>query len=289
MARAFLSVIVFLGAMPLFSAAQDRPQNPFTGAGRNVPPPAPAAAPAAMKIRVEEDLVTAQIASTPLPVVLNELAARSGVVFEAPSDLVAPITIALYKVPLKEAIERISDTNNSIFYYSQAANGNSRVSFVRVFSRANKSQSQQVSLRYFGSGSITKTGDDSVDTPEQAMKVLAENGDVDLRQKAIEILARGKTDAAMDAIAKALGDSAPEVRAAAIEALAGNGVRTALPQILAALKDQHPGVRQSAIVAVALIGDTENVRQLQPLTRDKDASVAAAAEMAVRKLAMRRP
>jgi hypothetical protein len=225
-----------------------------------------------MKILVDEDYVTAQIVSTPLPTVLQELAARTGVVFELPMQEATPVTLSLYKVTLKEAVERVADNKNSIFYYSRDAAGESRIRFVRIFPRGNKPQ--QASLRYIGSGSVTRTSDDTVDTPEQAMKVLAESQNVDARQKAVEVLAGVKSDAAVEAI---------------IEALAGTGVPGALPKIIPALKDPHPGVRQSAVVAVALLGDSDNVRQVQPLTRDKDASVAAAAEMAVRKLGMRRP
>ncbi len=285
MARAFLSLALIAALIPCGVSAQVvRQQNPFSGAR---PAPAPPGAPAFMKILVDEDSVTAQIVSTPLPAVLQELAARTGVVFELPMQEATPVTLSLYKVTLKEAVERVADNKNSIFYYSRDAAGQSRIRFVRIFPRGNKPQ--QASLRYIGSGSVTRTSDDTVDTPEQAMKVLAESQNVDARQKAVEVLARVKSDAAVEAIIKALGDSAPEVKVAAIEALAGTGVPGALPKIIPALKDPHPGVRQSAVVAVALLGDSDNVRQVQPLTRDKDASVAAAAEMAVRKLGMRRP
>jgi hypothetical protein len=288
MARAFLGIFLVTSFLSLVVAQEARPQNPFSGA-RPAPAPAPPAGPGLMKIRVEEGNITAQIVSMPLPNVLDELAARTGIVFELPSYLSTPVTVTFYKVSLREAVERLADTNNSIFYYATDAAGSSRISFVRIFARAPNKPPQQVSLRYLGSGTVTKTGDDSLDTPEQAMKVLAESDNIDVRQKAIDVLAKGKGDAAIEAITNALGDAAPEVRAAAIEALAGNGIRTALPQILLALKDGHPGVRQSAVIAVALLGDNDNVRQLQPLTRDKDASVAAAAEMAVRKLGSRRP
>ncbi len=286
MARAILFFSLMAGLLPCGAAAQVvRGQNPLPNARPTAPPPP--SGPSFMKIRVEQDQVTAQIVSTPLPEVLDELAARTGLVFELASQNSTPVTVTFSRVSLKEAVERLTDNNNSIFYYSRDDSGQSRITFVRIFPRGNKPQ--QASLRYIGSGTVTRTGDDSVDTPEQAIKVLAESQNVDARQKAVELLAAVKGDAAVEAITKALGDSAPEVRVAAIEALAGTGIHAALPQILLALKDPHPGVRQSAIVAVALLGDVENIRQLQPLTRDKDESVAAAAEMGVKKLALRRP
>ncbi len=285
MARAILYLSVIAALLPGGAAAQVvRQQNPFANARPTPPPPT---SPASMKIRVEQEQVTAQIVSTPLPQVLDELAARTGLVFELAAQEATPVTVTFSRISIKEAVERLADDFNSIFYYSRDESGQSRIMFVRIFPRGNKPQ--QASLRYIGSGTITRTGDDTVDTPEQAVKVLEESEDVDVRQKAIEVLAAVKGDAFVEAITKALDDAAPEVRVAAIEALAGTGVHAALPKILLALKDPHPGVRQSAAVAVALMGDVENIRQLQPLTRDKDASVAAAAEMGVKKLALRRP
>lgn len=241
-----------------------------------------------MKIRVEDNQVTAEIRNTPLQVVLEELANRTGVVFEIQSQENPPISISLYRVSVLEAVQRIVSSENAIFYYGQDVAGQSRLEYVRVFPRTN--QPQQPSLRYIGTGAVTKTGDDTVDTPEQALKVLAESQNLEARQKAVEVLVRAKGDAAILALTSVLEDPAPEIRAAAIEGLAGLSARSSLPGIVHALNDKHPGVRQSAIMAVALLGDSENVKDLRPLGRDGDASVAAAAEMAIRKLsAGRRP
>jgi HEAT repeat protein len=154
--------------------------------------------------------------------------------------------------------------------------------------RSNKTQ-QQASLRYIGTGAVTKTGDDTVDNPEQALRALAESKNPETRQKAVEILVAAKGVAAVQALTMAVEDEAPEVRAAAIEGLASLGERNALPKIVHHLKDPHPGVRQSSINAVALIGDAENLNDLRPLGRDKDKSVAAAADIAIKKLSMHRP
>jgi hypothetical protein len=256
--------------------------------GRPLPPQPQPTGPAYMKIRVEGDEVTADIRNTPLQQVLAELAARTGVVFEIQSQENPPISISLYRVGLQEGIQRIVSSENSILYYAKDAAGQSRIEYVRVFPRAN--QPPQPSLLYFGTGAVTKSGDDTVDTPEQAVKVLTESQNLEARQKAIEVLVKAKGDMALLALEAALADSAPEVRVAAIEGLASLGVRSALRSIVLSLKDKHPGVRQSAIVAVALLGDSENVRDLKPLSRDPDASVAAAADLAIRKLSSaRRP
>ncbi len=244
--------------------------------------------PAYMKIRVEGDRVTADIRSTPLQQVLEEFANRTGLVFEVQTQENPAIFLSLYHVTLLEAIQRILAGENSIFYYDQDIAGTSRVAFVRVFPRGN--QLPQPSLRYIGTGAITKSGDDTVETPEQALKALAESQNLETRQKAVEVLVKIKSPVTVEALASVLNDPAPEIRSAAIEGLASLGARNELPDIVKALKDQHPGVRQSAVAAVSWMGDADNIKDLKPLGRDKDASVAAAAEIAMRKLSSaRRP
>jgi hypothetical protein len=276
-------------AGPLVSGAGDPqgrpllPPNRMPGAQM---PGAAAAAPAEMKMRVEDGFVTGEIRSTPIQKVLEELAARTGLVFEVSIQEDDPVTITFYKVTIQEAVQRLTGTNNSIFYYGDAAGGN-KIQMVRIFSRPGKTP--QPSLRYIGTGAVTRNDDDIVETPEQAVKALAENKKVDLRQKAVEILVAAKGEAAIQALTQAVGDAAPEVKVAAIEGLATLGARSALPQILKCLGDPHPGVRQSAIVAVALLGDAVNLKELLPLRKDPDASVATAAETAIKKLSTRRP
>jgi hypothetical protein len=240
-----------------------------------------------MKLRVDEGRVTGEIQATPLQRVLEELAARTGIVFEVPSQENDPVSITFYKVTMQEAVQRLVGTNNSLVYYRRDETGADRIQKVRILAPTGKYP--QPSLLYIGSGAVTKTGDDTVDTPDQALKVLTESKKVDLRQKAIEVLVAAKGDAAVQALTQAVDDTAPEVRVAAIEGLAALGARSALPQILRCLRDPHPGVRQSAIVAVALIGDSVNVKDLRPLVKDPDASVAGAADTAIKKLAARRP
>jgi len=247
----------------------------------------PPAGPVTLKMRVEAGYVTADLRSVPLQRALEELAARTGIVFELGMQDTATASVSLYRVDLREAIERVASDHDCIYYYGQDAQGQERLEFVRVFSRARNVQ--QPSLVYIGTGVITKTGDDSIDTPEQALKVLSAGGDVEARQRAVEVLAASKTDISAKALAAAAEDPDPEVRAAAVEGLAALGDRSGIPIVVKALKDKHPGVRHSAITAVALLGDSRELQYLRPMQDDPDGSVAAAAEMAIRRLSTPRP
>jgi hypothetical protein len=259
------------------------PQRNFPGAA--IPAPQPSG-PSSMKLRVEDGVVTAEIRNTPLQTVLEEIAARTGVIFEVQTQEDPPMSLSLFRVEIKEAIQRILGDRDSMFYYGSGGEG-ALPQLIRVFPRANVPL--QPSLRYIGAGTVTKSGSDVIDSPDEALKVLAESKDVDARQKAIEVLIAAKSNVTFEALMVLVTDPAPEIRVAAIEGFASLNARPALPLIVRALKDNHPGVRQSAITAIALLGDAENVKDLRPLAKDPDANVAAAAEVAIRKLSMREP
>lgn len=237
-------------------------------------------------MRVEDDHVTAEIRNTPWQRVLEELAARTGIIFEVQSQENAPLSLTLFRADLQEAVQRIVGDRDTVLYYGTAQNQN-RLQFVRIAPR--KDVPAQPSIRYIGTGTITNSGEDLIDTPDQALKVLVESQNIDARQKAIEVLLADKSDLTYQVLLAELGDPAPEMRVAAIEGLASMGSHSALPLILLSLKDRNPGVRQSAVTAVALLGDADNLKQLRPLVRDPDANVAAATEMAIRKLSMPQP
>jgi hypothetical protein len=272
---AFLTLLLL--AEPQFAQVPSRQGPVRRGSAEEVKQPA------SMKMRVQQERVTAEIRFTPLHRVLEELAAWTGVVFEVESQDNTPVSVRLNGLPVEAAVERITQNSDSVFYYDRGVQGESRVSYVRIFSRTNRNAPP--SLRYIGSGKVTKTEADLVDSPEQALAILQKGGNVEARQKAIEVLVESKDAAAVGALTQVLQDPAAELKVAAIEGLASLGARAALPEILKALRDSHPGVRQSAVVAVSLIGDADHVRNLRPLAKDRDASVAAAADAAIRKLA----
>ena len=235
--------------------------------------------PAVLIMRVDEDTITADIRNSPLQKVLRELAERTGIIFEVRGEDNPLVSVHLYGVSFQEAIQRIASDNNTIFFYDK--NSPARITFVRVYPRSNSVQ--QPSIIQLGTGAVTKSNDD-IDTPEQALRVLAEEASPEAREKAIEILSQAGGAEAIDALLKSVSGAEPEIRIAAIEGLATLGAHEALPEILKGLKDSHPGVRQSAITAVALLGDEGNLNDLKPLRIDDDAGVATAAETAIQKL-----
>jgi HEAT repeat protein len=176
---------------------------------------------------------------------------------------------------MEEAIQRIASSHNAVFAYNNLDN---QIKTVRVFPRT--AAIQQPSLVYLGTGTITKTNDD-VNTQEQAIRALAENARLEMKEKAISILVSNKGEEATKALMSSLVDPAPEIREAAIAGLASFGNHDALPEIIKCLKDKDPKVRLSAATAVAYLGNYKNIPDLQPLSADKDANVAAEADKAL--------
>ncbi len=281
-AAAVIGLVSSIALAQRISTRRDVPRG-LPGAVTPDGQPAPLAS---MKLRVEEGVVTAEIRNTPLQRVLEEIAARTGIIFEVQTQEDPQISVSLFRVDLQEAIRRILGEQDSLYYYGSDFQ-NTLPQLIRVFPRRNIPA--QPSLRYIGTGAVTKSGSDVIESPEEALKVLAESSDIDARQKAVEVLVASKNELTYQALMVVVNDPAPEIRVAAIEGFASLGARPALPLIIKALKDSHPGVRQSAITAIALLGDADNVKDLRRLGRDPDANVAAAAEVAIRKLSMRSP
>jgi len=243
--------------------------------------------PASMKMRLEGQDITAEIRNTPLQQVLDELAAWSGIVFEIESQENPMVSVNFYRVPIQEAVDRLTAHENAMSFYKQDNAGQNHLTFVHIISQTPRPAPP--SLHYIGTGAVTKRSDDVVDSPEQAVAVLAGSTNLVARQKAVEVLIGAKSPVAIQALRAVLADPAVEIKAAAIDGLASIGAREALPQILPSLKDSHPGVRQSALLAVGRLGDASDVKYLRPLLHDPDASVAASADIVIQKLSIREP
>jgi len=231
-------------------------------------------------IRIDGDKVTADIVNCPLQKALQELAERTGIIFELRSHDAPLVSIHLNKIPLEEAIQRIASNHNAVFYY-ESDNSNGRIMKARVYPQT--PNIQQPAIVYFGTGTITKTNDD-IDTAEQAVKVLAEDKRLAIKEKALKFLMNNKSEEAAKALMDALNDPMPEIRVAAIGGLVTFEKHDALTEIVKCLKDENPEVRKSAITAIALLGNDKNIPDIKPLSKDRDAGVALEAELAINKL-----
>jgi hypothetical protein len=234
-----------------------------------------------LDMRVIDGRITAKIVNCPLQKALQEMADRTGIIFEFRSHDNPAVSVHLDKAPLEEAIDRIASSHNIILDYSKEEG---RIGMVHVFPRTGAIQ--QPSLVILGSGTVTKTNDD-VENPEQAIRALAENARLEIKHKAIKILLDNKSEESVKALVNSLTDPEPEIRLSVIEGLVELKNHEALPEILKCLKDKDPKVRQSTITAVALMGNYKNVQDLKPLSADKDINIASAADVAIKTLSGR--
>jgi|WetSurMetagenome_2_1015567.scaffolds.fasta_scaffold61386_3 hypothetical protein len=119
--------------------------------------------PLSLRMQIKDGRVNAAVRSAPLQRVLEELAARSGVVFQVQSQDNPLVSITLQEVSLQEAIQRIASADDLIFYHGRDSSGQSAMQLVKVYPRADVPL--QPSIRYIGSGVITKTGENSEENP----------------------------------------------------------------------------------------------------------------------------
>jgi hypothetical protein len=120
--------------------------------------------PLLLRMQIKDGKVSASVRAAPLQQVLEEFAARSGIVFQVQSQDNPLVSITLQEISLQEAIQRIAPADDLIFYHGQDSSGQSSIQLVKIYPRAEVPL--QPSIRYIGSGVITKTGEDSGESPE---------------------------------------------------------------------------------------------------------------------------
>jgi hypothetical protein len=290
-----LSILILCSSVPAQrGGGRGYPQNmPNTPNSPNMPGPQPPSQPQrptqpqaqqpqqpyVLRLHVDETGVMAEILNCPLQTVLQELAARTGIIFEIRTQDNLPVSLRPNQsLDMTEFVKRVASGCNTQFFYSQE--GPPHIALVRIFPRV---ALPQPSVVYLGSGAVTKYNDDFFN-PGQAFRVLQESKNPEAREKAINYLVSNKSEGSIEVLMKCHSDPEPRIRMAAIEGLAALNAHSALPAIIKSLKDSQASVRQSAVTAVALIGDYANIRDLKPLTFDKDANVVTAANIAIQKL-----
>jgi hypothetical protein len=262
--------MIFGGGMPVF---QDIP-DPFAPEFL-MPGQAQEQKPCVFKISVVDSLITADIADCPMQTAFQDLSERTGIIFRVVSQDDPIVSARIRNADVRDAIQQMAPGHNIVFYYDE--NFPEYLIMAQVFPRI------RIVLRpeliYLGTGAVTKI---DIDTPEQAIKALAEDSHLDTKEEAVDILFQNKSDEGIKALRSALSDPEPQIRIAVIAGFAALGVREALPGIVKCLKDENPEVRQSAITAVAMLGDARNIKDIEPLKADKDLNVAISADKAVR-------
>jgi hypothetical protein len=114
--------------------------------------------PMVLKMSVNDGRITAEIVNAPQQTVLEDLAARTGIIFEVRTHDNPPLTLKLDQVSLQEAIRRIAKDENSIYLYSPDAPNPEHIRMVRIY--PSKNDLPQPSIIYLGTGKITKQNDE---------------------------------------------------------------------------------------------------------------------------------
>ncbi len=120
--------------------------------------------PSSLSVQVKDGKINASIKNVPLQQVLEELALRSGIIFQIQSQDNPAVSITLQGVSLTEAIQRIASADDLIFYHGMNSSGQNVIQLVKIYPRGEVPQ--QPSIRYIGSGAVTRTNEDSGGNPQ---------------------------------------------------------------------------------------------------------------------------
>jgi hypothetical protein len=123
-----------------------------------------ASIPLLLRMQIKDGKVNASVRAAPLQKVLEELAARSGIVFQIQSQDNPLVSIVLQEISLQEAVQRIASADDLIFYQGQDASSQNTIQLVKIYPRGEVPL--QPSIRFIGSGAITKMGEDTAEGTE---------------------------------------------------------------------------------------------------------------------------
>jgi hypothetical protein len=239
--------------------------------------------PMVLKMRVDNSLISLEIADCPMQYALREMADRTGIIFKVRNQDNQLVSAQAQKISFEDAIKLITPGRSVVYDYGDT-NNPQHLTGASIFSRVTTAGAvQQPEFVYLGNGRITKVNDD-FSMFQQASMVLSGNALPDVKKSAIGYLVQNKSAESVKILTGALSDPTPEIRIAVIDGLARLDAHDALPTILKSLKNENSGVRQSALKAVLQLGDATNVKDIEHLKTDKDPMVAASAESTIRKL-----
>jgi HEAT repeat protein len=203
-----------------------------------------------LSIHVDDNAVTATARNVPLQLLIDELAAKTGLRLVQHVTLDQVASIDAEKEPLNDVLEELLVDHSYQLFQAQTDGESGRAIrpvpgtlwiFSEGESRAPASTVFFEAVLYFGT--------------------LAE------KKEAIRELKRMATEAAVQSLSLALHDAEPRVRDAALEALSSIGSDEALAAIASTTQDSDPWVRGEAINALTS-GDAESAMQYLRLAMD---------------------
>lgn len=242
---------------------------------------------AGLELRVAAGLVSISAQDVPLQDVLDEIASQSGLVLVQESPLPGRLTVAIERLSLRLALQRILRDSSYQLYEATLRPtadeaSNDRPSTLWIFTKGTSTRSDAVEFLE------TAILEDDLRARKEAVKVLANIGSADvigplslaladddssMRIAAIDALAAIGGEEALAALASAAMDDDAWVRGEAAYALAETGERSAAQYLALAMNDESPAVRASVAGAYAELPRENAIPALAIALRDPDPSV----------------
>ncbi len=250
-------------------------------------------------IRVDfvHDSITLVARDVPLGVVLEAIAARSGLVVELDvgieGKLEEVVALTLTDVPLAEALSRILRGWSFVLRRSErpirlwVLSGGSQSHASRpepapgrlelaLSSGDAKARLEAVSELTEKGAAGAAAGDGTAGTLERLVAVAQFDDALSVREEAIYGLGEIGDASALPALEQALADRSVRMREAAIDAIADIGGESSAWALAVALEDQDPELREQAVHALGGIGGDAAITLLERALLDDSASVREA-------------
>jgi HEAT repeats len=207
-------------------------------------------------VRVQEDLVTANLEEVPVAEVLQEISRQSGIKVVLHSSRQARVSAESRSVPLEQALRRLIKENFLLLY-----SPDHRLAEAWVLDRSHLSSSRIPAIH--APGQSLPSGQRG---SFNSLIVRAKDEDVEHRGRAVLRLGEFQDERALASVIGTLqGDDDAGVRERAVWALEDLGGQRATAALVEALSgDDDDTVRRRAVEALAKIGGPET---LEPITR----------------------
>ena len=248
-------------------------------------------------IKVEGDQLSVSVNGLPVNQVLQEIAAKTGMVFDVKSDLEREITVKFSNMPLVEGLKRILSPDSFVFEYGKATDSSpSKITKVIVYGTGSGTGTKisapagqkRASTDDPGPGPKRVAQQEEEPEAEQSLKdygELLKDPDPELREEAISDMVDDYGIEALPLLEKALvGDGNDEVRVAAASAIGGLEEERGIASLAKGLSDTDEDVRMAIVEALGEISSLAILPVLERAAKDSNEEVKEAANYLIEEL-----
>jgi hypothetical protein len=261
-----------------------------------------------VQVEIVDGLVSVQAQDVSLQRVIEQLAAKEGIIVVLAGPLDERITVRLHRAPMARAIRAILRNQSFVLHQDVARAGEASVrsdlpTRLWIFSDGSENQAPDFgvarAVTYGNEGRSTQPGRDRKARIAKvyelseigdinatgALVAMLNDPDTEVRKEVALALGETRTGPALQALEGVLGDADAGVRGAAIDVFSDIGGNDSARALAIALSDDEKRLRMNAVDALGEIGGDIARRLLEQALSDPDRGVRETAEELLAELA----